>query len=182
MNFSQGKKIRLRALEPADAQHFIRWNLDSERGRCLDFLWPPQSAVSVQTWVDEQSRRRLEANDGYTWMIENEKGEPVGSIGTHACVPRYGTFSYGLAVAAEYQHKGYASEAILLILKYYFDELRYQKVMACVNGDNEASIRLHQKLGFQLEGTHRRMFFSKGQYLDILWFGMTVEEFHQLQS
>jgi len=38
MNFWQGKKVRLRAIEPSDAETFIRWNLDSERARHLDFV------------------------------------------------------------------------------------------------------------------------------------------------
>jgi hypothetical protein len=42
-NFWQGSKVRLRAIEPTDAEFFIRWNLDSERARHLDFVWPPVS-------------------------------------------------------------------------------------------------------------------------------------------
>jgi RimJ/RimL family protein N-acetyltransferase len=180
MNFWQGKKIRLRAVEPEDAQYFIRWNLDSERARNLDFIWPPQSEAAVKTWVEEQSRRRMEANDGYTWVIENEKGEPVGSIDTHHCRPHDGTFNYALDIDPQHRHKGYASEAILLVLKYYFEELHYQKVSVSVHADNPDSIHLHEKLGFQLEGRFRRAFFTRGQYVDVLWYGMTVEEFHQL--
>jgi len=36
-----------------------------------------------------------------------------------------------------------------LILKYYFEELRYQKVTVPVHANNPASIRLHEKLGFK---------------------------------
>jgi RimJ/RimL family protein N-acetyltransferase len=129
--------------------------------------------------VDEQSKRKLE-NDAFTWMIEDKNGEPVGSIQTHTCNPRYGTFCYGIDIDAGYRHQGYASEAILAVVKYYFEELRYQKVSAWVYSDNEVSIKLHEKLGFQKEGQHRRMFFSAGKYVDEIWFGMTVDEFHQL--
>ncbi len=83
-----------------------------------------------------------------------------GTINTHSCDPRHGTFGYGLAIAREHWRKGYASEAICLVLAYYFRELRYQKVTAHVYAFNEASIRLHEKLGFQLEGRLRRMIFT----------------------
>ncbi len=179
MNFWQGKKIRLRAVEPSDAEHFIRWNLDSERARNLDFVWPPQSEAAMRAFTEQESRRKLEG-DTFRWVIENEDGQAVGSIDTHHCSPHDGTFSYALDVDPAQRGKGYAGEAILLVLKYYFEELRYQKVTVPVHADNLASIRLHEKFGFQLEGTHRRMFFSKGQYLDVLYFGMTVEEFHGL--
>ena len=177
MNYWQGKRVRLRGIEPSDAEHFIRWNLDSERARHLDFVWPPTSNASVQAWVEAQSRQKLE-HDSFHWVIENHDGDPVGSISTHNCTPRYGTFSYGIDVAPEHQRQGYAREAIRLVLRYYFEELRYQKVTVPVHSDNEASIRLHEGLGFQREGTHRRMFYTQGHFVDVIWFGMTIEEFH----
>lgn len=176
MNYWQGKSVRLRGIEPSDVEYFIRWNLDSERARHLDFMWPPVSNASVRAWVEEQSMRKFE-DDGFHWIIENQDGEPVGSIGTRDCNPRYGTFSYGIDIAQEHQRNGYASEAIQLVLRYYFDELRYQKVTVPVHSDNEASILFHEKLGFQQEGRHRRMIFTHGRFIDILWYGLTMDEF-----
>jgi RimJ/RimL family protein N-acetyltransferase len=178
-DFWHGKKVRLRAVEPSDAQYFIHWNRDSERAQNLDFVWPPQSEASVREYAEKESRRALE-NDTFHWMIENEKGETVGSINTHHCSPRDGTFEYALDIDPGQRGRGYAGEAILLVLRYYFDELRYQKVNVPVHADNAASIRLHEKLGFQLEGRFRRSFFTQGRYIDVLWYGMTGEEFHQL--
>lgn len=179
MNFWQGQKIRLRGVESSDVEHFIRWNLNSERARHLDFVWPPTSKTSVQAWVEDLSKRKLE-NDSFHWVIENCDGEAVGSISTHDCNPRCGTFSYGIDIAPEHRQKGYASEAIQLVLRYHFEELRYQKVTVPVHSDNGASIKLHEKLGFQREGTHRRMLYTHGRFVDVLWFGMTIEEFHEM--
>ena len=181
MNFWQGKNIRLRAIEPSDAEYFAKWNLDSERSAHLAFVWPPTSASSMMAWASDQSKRKLE-NDTFFWVIENMFGEPVGSISTHDCNPRDGTFSYGVDVAAEHRRKGYASEAIKIVLKYYFEELRYQKVTVPVHSDNPASIAMHKKLGSKKEGTHRRMAFSHGKYIDIIWFGMTKEEFESIRE
>ena len=167
MNFWQEKKIRLRGIEPSDAAHFIQWNLNSERARHLDFVWPPTSDASVQAWAEERSKRKLE-HDAFHWVIENQDGEPAGSISTHNCNPRYGTFTYGIDVAPEHQRKGYACEAIQLVLRYYFEELRYQKVTVAVHSDNESSIKLHDRLGFQREGTHRRMLYTQGHFVDVL--------------
>ncbi len=176
MNFWQGKRVRLRAIEPSDARYFFEWNMDSDRARHLDFLWPPSSLAAVTAWCEEQSRRKL-VDDAYHWLVENEAGEPVGSISTHDCRPHDGTFSYGLDIADEHRRKRYASEAVCLVLRYYFEELRYQKCTVVVHDNNEASVRLHEALGFQREGTVRRMVFSGGQYFDNIWFGITAEEF-----
>ena len=173
--FWEGERVRLRALEPDDAAFLFELQGDTERNRLLDFLPPPSSRAALEVWARERSQRTLE-NDAFQWLIENKTGERVGSIVTQACNPRNGTFSYALDIAAEARRQGYAAEAVSLVLRYYFGE-RYQKVHIGVQSDNDASIALHRKLGFKLEGTQQRMIFQRGRYLDLLLFGLTVEDF-----
>jgi RimJ/RimL family protein N-acetyltransferase len=177
MNYWQGSKIRLRAIEADDAQTFYNWNLDSERARLLDFVWPPSSLAGVQAWVETQSKKNHLEEGRFFWVIEDLLGNPAGTISTHHCDSRNGTFMYGIDIAEAYRRKGYAREAVLHILKYYFEELRYQKVTVDVHSENLASIRLHEDLGFQLEGKLRRMAYTRGQYQDVLWYGLTADEY-----
>ena len=176
MDFWQGPTIRLRAVEPGDAETFFAWNHDTDMSRHLDFVWPPGSLERQRRWA-EKTATQEPANDNYFLVIEAPDGQLAGSIDTHHCDRRTGTFRYGIAVRQEYQRRGYACEAILLVLRYFFDELRYQKVTVDVYSNNPASIGLHEGLGFQLEGRLRRMIFTEGQYFDELFFGMTVEEY-----
>jgi RimJ/RimL family protein N-acetyltransferase len=110
-------------------------------------------------------------------QIETLSGQLVGFIGSHSCNLQDGTFSYGVGIHPEHQRKGYAAEAVKLLLRFFFTERRYQKVTANAYSFNEASIWLHEKLGFQLEGRLRRMKYAMGQHHDELHFGMTREEF-----
>ena len=176
MNYWQGMHVRLRGIEPSDAEAFFAWNQDSRMARNLDYVWVPTSLESVKRWAEEEAIKKPEG-DAFRWVIENNDGEFVGSIDTHHCDRRTGTCEYGIAVPKEHQRRGYASEAILLVLRYFFEELRYQKVTVHVHSDNVPSAQLHERLGFQLEGRLRRMVFTRGQYSDDLVFGMTVEEF-----
>jgi RimJ/RimL family protein N-acetyltransferase len=179
-NFWDGALVRLRAIEPEDVAHFLRWNEDSERGRMLDFLWPPQSAESVRRWVDEQVRRRGE-NDEYQWIIErSDRRQAVGSLATHHCSRRDGVSSYALDIETTQRRQGFAAAAVQMVLRYYFGELRYQKCSICVHGDNPASLALHQALGFHPEGVQRRMLYTNGGYVDLHWWGLTVEEWAKL--
>jgi RimJ/RimL family protein N-acetyltransferase len=179
LNFWQGKHVRLRGVEPSDAETFFEWNLDSATGSALEFLWPPVSLAQIRSEVEAQSLKKLE-DDHFKWMIEDAAGTAVGSISTHECEPRHGTFSYGVNVAREHRGKGYAGEAIMLVVRYYFEELRYQKVTVGVADFNAPSIRLHEKLGFTHEGTLRRMRFTRGSYFDIHLYGLTREEWEKL--
>ena len=163
----------LRAVEPEDAAFFFALQQDTERGRLLDFLPPPSSKAALESWAREQSQKEFDG-DAFQWMIE-AAGEPVGSIVTHTVSPRNGTFSYGLD-ARNHQRKGYAKEAVTLVLHYYFGELRYQKAHISVQENNAGSLALHRSSGFKHEGTQRRMVFQKGRYLDLLLFGLTADE------
>lgn len=172
----QTDRIRLRAIEPGDWEVFFHWNRDDEMTRALDWVWFPQSREAVRRWAEEASLRRP-VDDAFHWIIEDREGTIVGSIATQNCNRRNGTFAYGLNVLPEHRRRGYAADAIRVVLRYYFQELGYQKVTIHIYDFNAASIRLHQHLGFQQEGRLRRTLFTRGQHVDTLVFGLTAEEF-----
>lgn len=176
MNYWTTSLIRLRAVEPEDAVFFHAWNDDSEMARNLDFVWPPGSLEAQKQWAVKESTTRHE-DDSLFLVIENKEGEVVGMISTHHCDRRSGCFSYGVGIRSEHKRKGYARAAILQVLRYYFEELRYQKVTVDVHANNPDSLILHEKLGFQQEGRLRRMFYSGGEYHDSFFYGLTAEEF-----
>lgn len=178
MNYWESDRIRLRGLEPEDAETFHTWNSDSEMTRNLSFLWPPSSLAGVKIWLDGRIKKRAE-NDEIHCVIETKSGDFIGMINSHDCDKRTGCFQYGLAIHAEQRRKGYASEAVCMLLRYFFEELRYQKATVMVYSFNEASSQLHERLGFQLEGRLRRMGYTNGRYHDYLYYGMTKEEFEE---
>jgi len=175
-NYWQGEKVNLRALELSDVDFFYKLNQDFERSQLIDWLKPPTSKVAIASWLQEKTKQTFQ-DFNYQWMIDDLDGQTVGSIVTTNCDSRTGTFSYALDIAHEFQRQGFASDAIKIILNYYFQELRFQKVTIAVHSNNTASLELHKHLGFQHEGTHRRMVYNDGKFHDLEWFGLTVEEY-----
>lgn len=174
----QGNLVRLRATEPGDAEHFYLINRERDVDRSLDMVYPPSSRAQIQQWVEKYALEGFRENQEFAFQIEViASGEHVGSIDTHHCNPRQGTFEYGLSVREQYRGNGYASEAILLVLRYYFFELRFRKAEPGVFAFNEASLALHRKLGFVEEGRRRQHGYSHGEYHDLVLFGMTADEF-----
>lgn len=177
----EGKRVRLRAVEPSDARYHFETNRERDTDRNLEAVMPPSSFARTEKWAREVSERGFHDGDGFFFEIEAlDSGEVVGSIDTHHCDPRTGTFSYGVSVREQYRGRGYASDAILLVLRYYFLERRYQKCNVGVFSFNTASQRLHDRLGFQMEGRQRRMTYTGGAYHDMVLYGMTIEEFQEL--
>lgn len=177
-NFWTGDKVRLRAVESKDAGSFYKWasDYDDESDRFCDEIHFPSTYDVMVTRVDARSKREPN-NDEFIWLIENTDGVSVGNINTFNCNKRFGTFKYGLGIAREHWDKGYAKDAIKIILRYYFRELRYQKVTVYIYSFNERSMKLHESLGFKHEGRIRRAVFTNGSYYDEVLYGMTCEEF-----
>jgi len=177
----QGARVRLRAVEPADWEAFHAWNQDDETARALYRIPFPRSREAMRRWADDEARRDPDG-DAYRWVIEDRDGGAVGGIASHSCDRRAGTFGYGISIASPFRRRGYAAEAILLVLRYYFEELGYQKVHVHVYAFNAGSIALHERLGFRLEGRLRRMVFTRGAHHDVLAYGLTAEEFAEIHG
>jgi RimJ/RimL family protein N-acetyltransferase len=180
-NIFEGRLVRLRGVEPEDWETLFAWNQDTEAERHMYFIPFPTSKEEVRQWVAKQALQRGE-DDTFFFVIETLAGEFVGSISTALCDRRNGTFSYGVGVLPPHRRKGYASEAIALLLAYFFGELRYQKATAHVYSFNDPSIHLHERLGFIREGQVRRMRYTDGRYCDDILYGMTAEEFAEQRT
>jgi len=172
----QGHQIRLRPVEPDDWRQIHAWNQDDQVSRLADVVPFPESAEAVRQRIAAASTQEP-SNDRFRWVMVADDDHLVGSINSHSCDRRVGSFSFGLALAPHHQGHGYASEAIRLVLRYFFEELGYQKVYVHVYEFNQASRTLHERLGFIQEGRLRRMNFTAGQHWDVLVYGMTREEF-----
>ncbi|MFI1767920.1 GNAT family N-acetyltransferase [Streptomyces sp. NPDC020800] len=179
-SFWTGKRIRLRGIEPDDWTAFMRLAVDEER--LGDLLHPPRSAEGYRAWAREQAAAKSDG-DCFQLAVEAvDTGEIVGTVGTHHADPRSGWFDYGVTIGADHRHKGYASEAVMVLLRFMFAERRYHKCQARIFAHNEASLTLHRRLGFVEEGRLRDHVFFAGRHHDLVMMGMPAEEFTQLHA
>src|SRR6266498_4552272 len=126
-NIWQGEKVRLRAVEPADWPAFHAFDQsDTEMARLGWQINFPRSSDRARRWAEDSAAAEPK-NDNYRLAVENQAGEVVGTINSHDCDPRNGTFGYGIAIGVQHRRKGYARETIALLLNFFFGELRYQK-------------------------------------------------------
>lgn len=180
-HFWQGELIRLRTIEQKDIDADVQsvTEVDSDAERYQSELPFPYSREPDRSEL-ERLRNRKEGDDSFFWVIENLEGENVGCIKTFDCERRVGVFKYAIMIRRPYWQRGYASEAIKIVARYYFRELGYQKLNSLVYSFNERSLRMHEKLGFVFEGRLRRTAYTNGRHYDTIVFGMTSEEFERL--
>jgi len=169
----RGKLVRLRALVPEDADAVFEQVRDTESYFLSDAVpYPPpvnalRSAFS-QTYDGDEVRL----------AIVGPEDRLVGWVQAYNANPRHGLAYVGIGITDPAQRrKGYAGDAICVVLRHLFHERRYHKVEAHVFEFNGGSQALFKSLGFVQEGCLRQRHFAAGRYWDVLPFGMTTEEF-----
>ena len=70
----------------------------------------------------------------------------------------------------------------MIVLRYAFHELRFQKYNIHCLETNQPMIRHAARLGCQAEGRIRRHIYTNGRFQDELIFGLTREEFDELEE
>ncbi len=175
--FWQGKLVRLSGLREEDAELAFYERLDSPARQLL------QGGIELPTSIEHMRESIAKYSncrdiDGLVlFSISDLSDQRVGVLSLHSRDLKNGTFSFGVSISMSYRGKGYAEDAVRLLLKYCFWEQRFQKCNSACLQTNQASIRLHEKLGFIQEGCRRQVCFMNGRYYDEILFGITREEF-----
>ena len=84
----------------------------------------------------------------------------------------------GYWIAVPHWGNGYATEASAAMLRWGFENLNLNKIIAHHFARNPSSGRVLQKLGMQKEGLFRRHTKKWNSYEDIIAYGLLREEFH----
>ena len=175
--FWSGAKVRLRGLTEDDAASAFAASLDSPGRRMLQLgIELPTSVEALRVELEKRAGCK-DVNGVVVFAIDTHDGEKVGGISLHSRNRKNGTFGFGISIAPEHRGKGYATDAVRILLRYCFHERRFQKCNSACVETNAASIALHRRLGFVEEGRRRRQFFLNGRLVDDVLFGLTREEF-----
>jgi RimJ/RimL family protein N-acetyltransferase len=95
----------------------------------------------------------LAISGAHVWAITENGGEALGRIALF--VQREGVGEIGIIMAPHGQGRGLASKGLNLVLEYGFGPLDLHRVAADIDPDNNASISLFLRSGFQREGVLR---------------------------
>ncbi|MHC4938994.1 MAG: GNAT family N-acetyltransferase [Planctomycetota bacterium] len=162
----QGKRVHLRYPTADDKQAWCDLIVQSEplRGH-----WVPGPQRDGGTDAPDWLRRILEANaEGRNvklLVVRNEDGGLLGMLNFNEIVR--GSFQNAyLGYWIAEPRKGYMSEAMLIGMRWAFEELGLHRLEANIQPENEASIELVKSLGFRREGYSPRYLHIGGEWRD----------------
>jgi len=164
----KGQLVTLRALEPEDIDLLYSWENDPEHWAVSNTQTPFSRFVLEQyistAHVDIYSAKQLRL-----MICDREGGKAVGSIDLFDFEPNHLRAGVGILIADKTdRRKGYASEALELLKNYCFEILNLQQIYCNITTDNESSILLFQKHGFQITGIKKQWIRSGSGYKDEL--------------
>ncbi len=85
------------------------------------------------------------------WAVEERGGDLVGRVGCF-CPEDWPGFEVGWLLRRSSWGRGYATEAARAALAYAFTQLGQAHVISLIRPENEASVRVAERLGERLEG------------------------------
>lgn len=82
----------------------------------------------------------------------------------------------GYWVSERFAGRGITTTSVALATDVCFDELRLHRMEICIRPENQASLRVVEKLGFRYEGLRRRFIHINGDWRDHYAFALTRED------
>lgn len=147
-----GEHIKLRPLEPEDLEFLYECENNSTNWRVSNTL-TPFSKYILRQYI-ESSAQDIYTTKQLRLIIElADTKSSIGAIDLFDFDPYHLRAGVGIIVSDNVQkNKGYASEALALLMNYCFSHLNLHQLYCNVGASNEPSIRLFEKLGFELIG------------------------------
>jgi len=172
----KGEKVSLWTITKEDLRKIWKYFGDFELRRFLHMRWQPVYYENEEKWYE---KLREEINDKIVFeVVENSSNEMVGLIGLHDIDWYSRNAEIGYWIWKEYWGKGYATEAVKLVLKYAFEYLNLNKVSGRVCEPNKASQRVLEKNGFKLVGKLRKQeYIPEMGLVDVLIYDILREEY-----
>lgn len=159
--------INLRALEPSDIDILYDWENDQS-------LWHLSNTVTpFSRFVLEQYIMNSD-QDIYTakqlrLIIEidvNDQTTAIGAIDLFDFDPANHRAGLGILIKKSERNKGYATQALELLIKYCFGVLQLHQLYCNITSNNLSSLELFKKQSFEIIGIKKEWLYINDKWVD----------------
>lgn len=178
-------RLILKVLKGDDAEAVLQFYLDNKE---LFERYEPDRPDNFYTLSHQKAVLNCEYNMTVKLSAVRfyvfKKEQPDKIIGT-ICFRNitrsvYQACEVGYKFDHNFQHQGYAFEALCMGIAVMFEDQRLHRIEANVMPENTSSIHLLETLGFALEGTARSFAYIHGRWQDHLRYSLITNSDHPL--
>lgn len=172
-------RLLLRRLESNDyTDMYNNWCSDPDVTRYLP--WDTHKSIEdtkeiLNIWINEYNNDHT-----YRWIIiEKNNNIPIGTIDVVSKDISNSVFEIGHCYSKNYWHKGYATEALDVVINFLFNEVKVDLIIAKHYENNIASGKVMQKVGMKYDGTLRDRIIDKvtKERTGLVYYSITKEEY-----
>lgn len=163
--------ISLRDISPNDQETIRQWRNNPEVRKYMytDHEIGPEEH---RAWF-----ARIQHDPSCKYWIIVCDGEDVGLLCLDDIDTKNRRCYWGFYTASpSARGKGIGSFAEFSVLRYVFDDLKFEKLCGEILATNQAVINMHKKFGFVQEGLFRKHVLKDGELVDVVRIGMLREE------
>ncbi|NLL28997.1 MAG: GNAT family N-acetyltransferase [Bacteroidales bacterium] len=177
MRILETERLILKPVEVEDLKYLLNLRWDKE---VMEYLIHDPISFKDQTdWYNSIKKTDVALS---IFLKENNELKIIGTIGLYDIKIRHQRAILRVRLDPTQQGKGYAKEAMNLILDYGFNTLNLNKIISDSFVDNTAIINLTLKLGFKQEGLLVGHYFHKGEFRDAYQFGLLRKDFNNRKT
>ncbi len=173
----KGKYITLRQIRKSDAESIQKHANDKLVSRYMTLLPYPYKIDDAYDWIKNCHRINRTKSNTMWGIQDNATGCIIGGIGLHRIDFHNKNAETGYWIGRKYWRKGLMTEAVRMIIRYSFIELKLVRVYAVCMDKNDASMGVLTKVGFTKEGIMRKACFKNRRWHDIYCFSILNNEF-----
>lgn len=174
MNTLQGTSINLRALEPEDLKFLFQIE-NNESFWEVSHTQTPFSKFILKQYLENAHLDIYEAKQLRLAIEDNVSLNTIGMIDLFDFNPQHKRAGIGILIHPDYQQKGFASEALQLLINYSFTHLQLHQLYANITDDNTNSIRLFTKHKFKEIGIKKDWVLTNKIYKNEILFQLINE-------
>ena len=165
MKTLKGKNLQLRAIEPEDL-NFLHTIENNELFWEVSHTQTPFSRYVLKQYLENAHLDIYETKQLRLIIEEVSDKKQVGMIDLFDFNPQHQRAGVGILIHPYFQNRGFAAEALTLLINYSFSYLNLHQLYANITPDNVKSIALFEKHNFTKIGVKKDWLLSNGKYKD----------------
>ena len=165
-DFLDGEIIKLRAVEPADADLLYDWENDGEMWSVSTTLKPFSKNLLLK-YVNSEHLDIFQTKQIRLMIDLKESKQTAGMVDIFDYDPYNSRAGVGIMVHRDLRGKGVAFDALKTLDKYAFRYLNFHQLYCNIALSNEASLNLFKKAGYEVTAIRKDWIFNGEDFEDV---------------
>ena len=174
----QTNRLAFRKLTPDDKEAIFHYASDPEVTKYV--LYPTHQTYDDTLAFIHQTRMKYHKDEVSCWGVTlRSNGQLIGTADYIWWSTDHRKAEVGFCFSKEYWNQGYATEALMALIKFGFTYMELNRIEAKCFEENKPSARVMEKSGMMHEGFLREALYVKDQVINLHLYSIIRNDFIQ---